>query len=64
MDFDVLIKSIAEKPSIEESVDVLVIAIADEIIAHPDDHQKNLKLSSAIVTRRRELAAAVSDNLK
>lgn len=62
LDFAKLIKDVGSKTTIEDSVDELLVAIANEIMEHPGN-VSNTELATRLIANQKAIGAAVSDNL-
>jgi hypothetical protein len=64
VDFDKLVKDIAAKSTVEDSVDVLVLTVANELMAHPRDAVAMTTLGGHLVLHLKALSKAVAENLE
>lgn len=62
LDYNKLYKDIAAKTTIEDSVEVLLLGVINELLAHPGDNDKNIELAADVVNHIKALASAVVTN--
>ena len=62
MDFDQLIKDVGSKTTIEDSVDTLVIEVANELMANADNPNVITDLAAKLVMNHKALSSAVAEN--
>jgi hypothetical protein len=63
LDYAKVIKDVSEKTTIEDSVEVLLLRIANEILAHPGDDKQNVDLAAGLVEHILSFGTAVADNV-
>jgi hypothetical protein len=63
IDFNKLAKDVTLKTTIEDSVEVLLLGVANEIFSHPGDNDKNVELAGGIVEHVKIFSLAVAENI-